>query len=228
MPIEESKTVTYLIKGSEKRFIEELLYDGKVCLNTFAFFADCETNNMAIDDKIEGLWMKSGYIQFPPATDYIKVENVRHAGHLFCATGYSDSVFHKERPYRYTFPEDMRNHFEELLLIWNPMVFYTRLIAAAEKKGLTYRCGWVKYDIKSEEQFKTGELYEPFHKRKDLTWEQEYRFVFYGYPEQKMEFLYLGSLEDIACVFEKNKRYDLVNLSDDKYEVLCSDLVVSK
>ena len=225
---EKSKAVSYLIKGSEKQFIEELLYEGKVCLNTFGFFADCETKNEAIDDKTEGLWMKSGYIQLPPATDYIRVENVRHTGHLFCATGYSDSVFHKDGSYRYIHPYDMRKHFKELLLIWNPNEFYNRLIVAAKKKGLTYRCGWVKYDITSEKQFRTGELYDPFHKQEHLKWEQEYRFVFYGYPEAKREFLYLGSLEDIACIFKEDKRYDMVNLSDDKYDVICSDLVASQ
>lgn len=220
----KKKKPSYLIRTGEKEHMQNLVDKGEVYMNTLSYFAKGKTGNRSKDDENEGRWIDSGYVMFGNVDNSFKFNNLRHTGYVYCLTGFEDDVFKKGLSYRYLSQRYSSRLGETSVLIWNPKEFYQRLDLAVKGKGLTLQCGWVSYDIRSEQQFKTGELIRPFHKFEgELDWENEFRFYVPAICGDKAEKFYLGPLNDIACIMEEGKRYDLVHMHDNIYEVFSSD-----
>lgn len=201
----------------------DLLNLGKVYMRSLSYYAEEKTHNPAKDDRNEGRWMDSGYVLIGEESNKFKIENVRHSGYIFCCTGFEDNIFNKEHPYRFRNQADSNKLGEKTILIWNPKEFNRRLVEALKKKGLQVHSDWVSYDVVFEDQYKTGELMKPFHKSQDdYDWQDEFRFYVPSACAEDHLVEYLGPLHDIACIMEKGRRYDLVHMHDDVYEVFSS------
>lgn len=215
------RTLTYFIKAGEEEHIKSLLNEGCVCLNRMKFYADKESHNSSIDDDKEGLWMNRGFVTVPGICELERAENIRLSGFLFCVTGSSDKVYCKDKPYHYYYPEVPEGEEpmgDWKLLVWNPKAFCQRFIEAVHKKGWEVMSDWVEYDIISDKQYDTGELYLPFHKRVKYYWQKEFRFYVVGDTIKKREFLNLGPLTDIACIIESDKTYKMVHRFDNRFD----------
>ncbi|MBR5955425.1 MAG: hypothetical protein IK022_02635 [Bacteroidales bacterium] len=185
------------------------------------YFANQEADNSSIDDDKEGLWMNKGFVTIPGICKLERVENIRHSYYLFCVTGSSDNVYCEEEPYQYYYPEIPEGEMpigDWKLLVWNPNLFCRRFYEAVRKEGLSVISDWVKYDIKSEKQYDTGELYQPFHKRVKYYWQSEYRFCVAGDIQDDKKFLNLGPLTDIACIMKPDKAYKMAHRFDNRYD----------
>lgn len=217
------KKPSYLIKTGAKEHMERLLHLGEVYMNTLSYFAKGMAGNVSKDDKNEGRWMDSGYVMIDDINNIFRAENLRHTGYIYCCTGFDDDIYHQNQSYRFRNQVDSHKFGEASVLIWNPKEFNNRLVAALAPLGLTLKHGWTKYDIKSEEQYKTGEWMYPFHKSPDnYRWQNEFRFYAPAACGDDPLKVYLGPIHDIACIMEKGMRYDLVHMHDDVYEVFSS------
>lgn len=217
------KEPSYLIRTGKREHMESLLNWGEVYMSSLSFFAKGGTKNEAKDDNNEGRWADSCYVQIGENCEMFKAENLRHTGYIYCFTGFTDDIFIMNHPYRFRDQVGSHRFGEASVLIWNPKEFYKRLEIAVKKKGLTIQYGWVSYDIVSEEQFKTGELFKPFHKSPiEFKWENEFRFYVPSASRDEHLTLNLGPINDIACIMEKGMRYELVHKYDDVYEVQSS------
>ena len=220
----KKKKPSYLIRTGDREYMQNLVDKGEVYMNTLSFFAKGKTGNKSKDDKNEGRWMDSGHVMIGNANNCFEFSNLRHTGYVYCLTGFEDDVFKKGLSYRYLSQQYASRLGETSVLIWNPKQFYQRLASAVKKKGLSLQCDWVSYDIKSEQQFKTGELIRPFHKFEgELDWENEFRFYVPASCSDEAITFDLGPLNDIACIMEDGKRYDLIHMHDNVYEVFSSD-----
>lgn len=216
-----NRPLTYFFKAGEKTHIKSLLNEGCVCLNRMKFYAECETNNSSIYDKDEGLWMNQGYVSIPDVCEMARAENIRLSGYLFCVTGFSDNVYQKDAPFKYSYPiipEGEEPFGDTELLVWNPKVFCRRFLEAVKKEGLSVQYNWVGYDVISDKQYDSGELYLPFHKRVRFKWQSEFRFYVVGDEKKEKLFLNIGPITDIACIIEPNKSYQMVHRFDNRYD----------
>lgn len=217
------KKPTYLIRTGKQEYIERLLNLGEVYMNTLSYFTKGMAGNVAKDDKNEGRWMDSGYVMIGDTNNIFKAKNLRHSGYIYCCTGYDDDIYQENQPYRFRNQVDSYKFGETSILIWNPKEFNNRLAAELARQGLTLKHGWTRYDIQSEEQYKTGGWMYPFHKSPDdYAWQNEFRFYVPAICGDEALKVYLGPIHDIACIMERGKRYDLIHMHDNVYEVFSS------
>lgn len=196
-----SRTPVMLIKFGEKRFMEKLLFDGEVYMQTTNYFSELENGNKDCSDgrgdAYEGVdvVLHADEITF----DGISIKNQssirgkysnNNDGLVFSTFGVFDT---SQREGSLVFSDEMKKMGNAAVVIYDPMIFVDRCTRVTKKLGGVLMADSVTYYNENAGDYKIC----PWLKRKKFEFQSEYR-LFIPCRNTAPLILRLGSIEDIA------------------------------
>lgn len=213
--------VSYLVRFSERQFLEDFIENGTIYMNTIGHFKSIEEHveRSDVNENITGYFqpgnvkIKYGDRQLKdfvgPITIYDPSLDKFHASHIFCMTYLLENYIPRED--RKIFDDRMIN-FGSLTLI-KPTKFLKKMTEALDKlkqesKIYNYSYGLVEYVSKDTY---SGDM-NPFRKTDDYAHQQEFRFVVSAVDRSAPLIFKLGNLEGIALGIDTGKLENRVEI----------------
>ena len=195
-----------LVKIGKKQYMERLIENGEVYMNTTRFFKEHE--NPEIGDLFEGaLYIKDGRVlEYRESSDNEK---------LFCMWHINDTIPVDEELVYYAYYDDETDKAKlaldlrklsgftddedpYMVVVYNVKEFNNRFKEACKKSNVEFidNRAVSYYD---EQTISPNRVVTPFMKRNKYRKQQETRYVVYKKDENPLT-ISLGSLKDIACI----------------------------
>lgn len=210
----------FLIKFGKREYMEKLLKNGELYLNTTTFFSQCDESN-GIGDKYEGVCSVDNApfcdIEFKfnsPKIDDVKFEKVKDVhirikknhpqGNIYClnmANGIREEGPQKGRIELHELLKNLGSDYDTAVVIGNYEKFLDRVKIELDKLPYTYKYSSVKYYDEKECQ---GEELTFFHKRKKYSYQNEFRIYVESDSDSPL-IINIGNMEDIAFLMELPK-----------------------
>lgn len=199
-PKSESRTPVYLVKVGEKQFMERLLFQGEVFMNTLASFRKIEDIGGNCSDgrgdayegidaffQVSGLYIGNNLIEGVSPIRYNLPGGIK--GLIYCLFGVYDDT--EDVPS--LIPQKLLEMGDTAIIINDPMVFIDRCATAAKAAGGKLFANSVQYYDEREGNY----FLTPWLKRKKYFYQSEYR-LFIPCNNDKPLSLTIGPIDDIA------------------------------
>lgn len=210
----------FLIKFGKREYMEKLLKNGELYLNTTTFFSQCDESN-GIGDKYEGVCAVDNApfcdVEFKfhlPEIENIKFENVENVhirirknhpqGNIYClniAKGIYEDVQNRGKIELHELLMNLGSDYDTAVVIFDYMKFLNKVKAKLAK--LPYFCKYSPVEY-YDEKLSQGEELTFFHKRKKYSYQNEFRIYAESDSDSPL-IINIGNMEDIAFLKELSK-----------------------
>lgn len=214
------KIFFFFVKFGQRKYMEKLLKDGELHLNTTTFFSQYDESN-GIGDKYEGVRLVDNapfcdieLLFNSPDIEDLKLEKVKGVhmrirenhpqGNIYCLNMANGFRKDDERVGRIELNASLLglgSDYDTAVVIFDYKRFLERVITELEKLPYFYKCSPVEY---YDEKLCQGEELTFFHKRKKYSEQNEFRIYVETNSDSPLK-INIGNMEDIAFLKELPK-----------------------
>lgn len=214
------KIFFFFVKFGQRKYMERLLKNGELYLNTTTFFSQYDESN-GIGDKYEGVRLVDNApfcdieLMFnSPNIENLKLEKVKGVhmrirenhpqGNIFCLNMANGFRKDDERVGKIELNAsllDLGSDYDTAVFIMDYKRFLERVTTELEKLPYFYKCSPVEY---YDEKLCQGKELTFFHKRKKYSEQNEFRIYVETNSDSPLK-INIGNMEDIAFLKELPK-----------------------